>query len=190
MQLRVAALALLLASCARSGTVVEAPVEVAIPPLGKADAGVVALVERAAPAGPTCTLRLTLAGRIEKSSATCYLDERISRSAGRVRYPCNGDGPVEAEFGEHRYVGRATGGEVEIEMSTELDWDDGCHWGTRAVIGGTLVSGGAPSKKSLTWTYRDHVIQGSSCSAVCNASAQLRVVAALPTAREPDPDDD
>lgn len=181
-------------ACSTRGAPVEAPVELAVAPVPKsADAGPLAPPRP----GGDCSLRVALYGRIEKSSPGCYLDEHITKGAGLLHYPCSGDGPVSADFGDHHYAGRITGGDVELEVTTELDWpDDGCRWGTRAVISGTLLSNGQPAMKNLTWRYRDHVINGTACSQVCNAKANLVVTSAAarapapPTVRDADDDDD
>lgn len=185
------ALALLTSACGAARTaVVEAPLDpVTTSAANAGDAGALAsAVDPAAAA--SCQVRLTLTGRIEKSSSGCYLDERISRVPGVLRYPCSGNGLVEADFGAHRYHGRIRGGDVELELSTELDWDDGCRWGTNAVISGTLLSG-ATTMKHLTWRYRDQVLTGTGCSGTCTAKATLAVSSArgqvTPT---PEPDDE
>ena len=145
--------------------------------------------------GGRCSLRL-VAGRIEKSSPGCYLDELVSKQAGLLHYPCAGDGPAEAEFGEQRYTGRVVGGEVELELSTELDWEDGCRWGTEAVITGALPKNGEPVARSFSWRYRDRVITGTDCSGVCTARTNIQVTSlrksgsAVPAPHEDEDEDD
>jgi hypothetical protein len=154
------------------GVTVQAPVELAIAPVGKvADGGMANVVPAAS---GRCSVRL-VASSIEKSSPGCYLDEHISEGPGLLHYPCGGNGPVEADFGEHHYTGHVAGGEVELELATELDWQDGCRWGTKATISGRLVSNGEPVSRILSWRYRDHVITGDSCSGVCTARASIQV---------------
>lgn len=123
-----------MAACLGPRGPVQAPVELAVAPLASLpDAGIVTTGGRS-PA-ERCTLRL-VAGRIDKSSPGCYLDERISDGAGTLSYPCGGDGPAEAVFGQHRYAGRMDGGKLELHLSTELDWEDGCRRGrTRSSAG-------------------------------------------------------
>ncbi len=190
----VAVSALVLMACAGArGTPVQAPVELQIAPIGTlVDGGIVTTGE---PASGRCSLRL-VAGRIQKSSPGCYLDEHISQAPGVLFYPCNGEGPAEAEFGEQRYAGRVHGGAVEVELTTELDWEDGCHWGTRAVIVGTVVSNGEPTLGKLSWLYQDHVMTGTDCSGVCTAKTSIDVMSVkgrapeMPAARDEDDDDD
>ena len=162
-------------ACASRGGPVQAPVDLTIAPLSSlSDAGITTTGERTS---GQCSLRL-VAARIEKSSPLCVLDEHISNTAGLLFYPCSGDGPVEAEFGQQRYRGRLSNGEVELVLETELDWEDGCRWGTRAVIRGTLLSNGEPAGKRLTWNYRDAVLSGSDCSGVCIAKSSFEVTSA------------
>ena len=186
-----AACLLAVSACAGRGATVQAPVELAIAPIGSLPEGGIRTNGQQS-SGGRCSLRL-VAARIEKSSPGCYLDEHISDGPGLLHYPCAGDGEAEAEFGEHRYAGRVVDGEVELELSTELDWEDGCRWGTRALITGTLVSNGELTLKRLSWRYVDRVITGADCSGVCTAKSTIDVTRAngrpLPP-RPPDDDDD
>jgi len=171
----------------------QAPVELQIAPLGSLPEG--GIVTTGEQASGRCSLRL-VAGRIQKSSPGCFLDEHISKAPGHVFYPCGGEGPAEAEFGDQRYAGRVHNGEIELELSTELDWEDGCRWGTRAVITGALVSNGEPTLKPLSWEYQDRVLTGTDCSGVCSAKTSIAVTRAkgsapdMPVATEDDEDDD
>lgn len=155
----------------------QTPVELAIAPIASlSEAGIVTTGERS-PVSGRCSLRL-VAAQIDKSSPGCFLDEHISEGPGTLSYPCGGDGPAEADFGEHRYVGKMEHGELELELSTELDWEDGCRWGTDAVISGTVLVGGEPTLKKLAWRYRDRVIDGSDCSGLCTARTTFVVTTA------------
>lgn len=192
--LSVVAAGLLIGACSGArGAVVEAPVELTVSPVASIDAGANYASGARASMGAACSVRLGLVGRIEKSSPGCFLDEYITKTGGLLRFPCSGDGPVEVDFGDHHYTGRLTGGNVELEVSTELDWEDGCRWGTRSVISGPLVAKGEPLMKTLAWRYRDHVISGASCSGICVASASIQVTKADgsgPGSRRPMDDDD
>lgn len=165
-----------LGACASRGAPVQAPVELAIAPIGSTGGKGSSSTGPLVGSDGRCSVRL-VGGRIEKSSPGCYLDEHISESPGVLYYPCGGDGPAEADFGAHRYSGRVDGGEVDVELETELDWEDGCRWGTKAVIKGKLVSNGGQVSisKKLSWLYRDHVITGAACSGVCVAKSSFQV---------------
>src|SRR5262245_13448864 len=78
------------------GRVVQAPVDLAIAPIGSMPDSGVAPSGTIAPSN-RCSVRL-VAEPIEKSSPGCYLDAHI-REPGLLHYPCGGDGPVEARFG-------------------------------------------------------------------------------------------
>lgn len=151
---------------------VEAPVELTIPPIGSA--GKMTLVTSGESLEGTCSLRLVARG-IQKKSPGCYLDEQISHNVGVLHYPCNGEGPATADFGEHHYVGEVRHGELELVFETELDWEDNCRWGTRAIIRGANLKGADPTLTRLSWDYQDHVVHGSGCSGVCDARTTFRV---------------
>lgn len=179
-------LASLAVACAstRRGAV-QAPMDLAIAPIGSS--GEVSTNGERSP-DERCTLRL-IAARIQKSAPGCYLDEHISKGEGLLHYACSGDGPAEAVFGPDLYKGKIEHGEVELEHSTELDWEDGCRWGTDAVISGTVVVGGKPTLRKLEWRYRDRVISGSDCSGACTASTSFTVRSADADDAEPDDGD-
>ncbi len=166
--------AVLLGCAASRASVVEAPVDLTIAPLASLPPS---------PAAPPladpgqCVLALT-AGAIIKSLATCYLDEHITAGTGSLHYPCSGEGPAEAYFGPQTYRGKMTGGQLELEAKTELDWEDGCRWGTTATIRGNVVARGKPSLARIVWTYTDRVLSGSGCSGLCRASSYLDVTSA------------
>jgi hypothetical protein len=150
---------------------VQAPVDVVVQAVGSAPAPTITNGVEQGPRG--CTLRL-VARPIEKSSSGCYLDEHISDGPGLLHFPCSGDGEAEAVFGEHHYVGRVEHGDVQVEIATELDWEDGCRWGTLATISGSVVgTSGLKDKTQLAWRYLDHVITGANCSGVCRAKAAI-----------------
>lgn len=170
------------AACAARGTPVEAPVDLTIAPI-VADAG--PQRHASSTSDKQCVAELH-AARVEKSSPGCVLDEQISLSTGYLRYPCTGDGPVEAYFGAHHYTGALLDGEVELTLDTELDWEgDHCRWGTRALIKGRLLANGRLSGQRLPWTYRDTVISGTNCSGACTARSSFQVT---PSSRSGPPD--
>ncbi|MBX3215174.1 MAG: hypothetical protein KF850_24270 [Labilithrix sp.] len=178
------------AACAGGqGAAVQAPVDLAIAPIASLPEAGIVIGDEPNDSG-RCSLRL-IAARIEMSSPGCYLDERISKGPGLLYYPCGGDGAVEADFGPQRYKGSIRNGELELELSTELDWDDGCRWGTNAVISGPLTTKhGEPTTKSLSWRYRDRVLVGTGCSGVCTARTTLQVSSTSGRTPEPPHHDD
>lgn len=107
---------------------------------------------------------------ISKSSPGCYLDEQITTHDGILTYDADGDGAATAVFGPQHYEGTIHNGELELHLETELDWEqDGCHWGTTAIIRGRVDG-------KLVWTYEDRVMTGTNCSGVCHASATFETV--------------
>lgn len=179
-----ATLVLALPSCTPAGAPPIVPVEVV--GLDKLDGGrsFVAVPSRPSEDRNRCDARLTLTGRI-RTGATCKLDEQISHGAGRMRYPCTGDGPVEVEFGTHRFTGSLLSGRVALDLTTELDWDDHCHWETRQTLSGMLRG------NTLRWSYTEKPVKGTGCFAACTASADLRVATGSnPGASDDDDGDD
>lgn len=169
--LAVVTLALMVSAiaCVREGAPVVAPLEI-----DTGDAGpTAALVIVPAPVPvqrEQCTARLRAAPI--STGAGCTLDERISHGNGALVYPCTGDGPVEAVFGEHRFVGKMTDTDLVLALTTELDWDDGCHWETQQGIRGKLRRQGKPK---LLWSYTESPVRGSSCFGSCKATAEIEV---------------
>jgi len=160
-------------ACNHEGAPPVAPMEATI---GAVDAS--AALSLAPPALPTsskpaaaegrCTARL-VAEPIQ-TGAGCELDERISRGPGLLVFPCTGGGEAEAIFQEHRFHGTVEGPTLALTSTTELDWQDGCHWETRQTIRGSVI-GGKPTK--LVWTYSERPVSGTGCYAACRARAEL-----------------
>jgi len=157
-------------ACVREGAAVVAPVDVTIE---RADGGASAPLVVSAPPPmqrDRCSARLR-ASPI-KTKEGCTLDERISYGNGTLLYPCSGDGPVEAVFGEHRFQGRLTDSTVALALTTELDWEDGCHWETKQAIRGDLKR--EPGKHpKLVWTYSEAPVTGTGCFGSCRATADI-----------------
>ncbi len=169
-------------ACAREGAPVLAPVEVTIE---NGDGGAMPLVI-SGPSSPAidrehCTAVLRSA--TIKTNPGCTLDERISHGNGTLHYPCNGDGPVEAVFGEHHFLGNITETSVALTLGTELDWEDGCHWETKQAILGSnwKREGNAPTTAKrrlphLIWSYSEAPVTGTNCYGSCTATADIEVV--------------
>lgn len=168
--LAVVALSMSLA-CVREGAPPVAPVDVAVADLG--DAGMAALMPTpSAPAADgRCTARLK--PQPIKTGAGCTLDERISKGTGLLTYPCAGNGNVEAVFGEHHFEGAMSDGTLSLDLTTEIDWEDGCHWETRQAIVGELKSDGKSAK--LAWSYTEGPVAGTNCYGSCEAKADIDV---------------
>ena len=158
-------------ACVRDGAPPVAPVVVEVARMG--DAGLTPIPLAPAPPLATrerCSARLT-AGAI-KTGAGCTLDERLSGGEGLLLFPCSGTGAVEAVFGEHRFQGRLTETTVTLALTTELDWEDGCHWETKQAIRGELKRERGTHPK-LVWTYSEAPVTGTSCFGSCRATADI-----------------
>lgn len=175
-------------ACGGAQRVAEAPVDLTITPIKTPPQAAVLPPPDPRPATGQCALRL-ISRWIKKSAPGCYLDEHLSEG-GTLRYPCGGDGPAEAIFGPQRFAGTMRGGELELSLTTELDWVDGCRWATDATITGRVVESDKTTMSRLDWKYRDRVVSGASCSGVCTATASIEVrpFGASPT--EPPEDDE
>lgn len=175
--------ALALAACSTVGAPPVVPVEVVA--IAKVDGGASTLASAVRPSPEEknrCDARVTLSGRI-RTGATCQLDEQISHGPGRLHHPCTGDGPVELEVGSHRFTGSLLQGRLALDLVTELDWDDSCHWETRQTVTGMLRG------NTLRWNYTEKPVRGQGCFAACTASADLVVTPPGTPAPEPDDDD-
>ena len=171
---------LALAACNPAARAAETPIDLQVAPLSDIAGGSAINASAPAPKGERCMIPLS-GGKIWKSSPGCYLDQHVTEVPGMLDVPCSGDGAAHAIFGDHRYIGRVTNGIVEVELEGELDWEDGCHWGTRASIKGTVQRDEKPAQERLAWTYLDRVISGNDCSGVCTARTAIDVGSKPPT---------
>ena len=166
--------AVLASACVREGAPVVAPVEIAVANLG--DAGPVPVVvgsPKPSSSNNRCSAALEVAPI--KTGSGCTLDERVSAGSGLLRYPCQGDGAVEAVFKEHRFQGVVNDGNYLLDLTTEIDWEDGCHWETKQRIAGEWRREGRSTK--LVWTYSEGPVSGTGCYGACKASADITVEA-------------
>jgi hypothetical protein len=155
----------------------EAPVDVPIAPVSAVASGTSARIVATASGASSRTCEVQLSAlAIWKSAPGCYLDVNITDGPGTLTYPCRGDGPATAVFGgKQRYTGKLEGGVVDLSLTTELEWEDGCRWATTATVRGTLLKDGKPARERLGWSYADRVIRGDSCSAECTARSAFEV---------------
>ncbi len=162
------ALACAVGACVREGAPPIAPVEVSV---GDVDAGVAQIPIAPIPRVGRCVARLSPSPI--QTATGCTLDERISTESGVLTYPCSGTGPAEAVFGEHRFEGSMKSGTLALDLTTEIDWEDKCHWETKQHINGALQGRG--STKPLAWTYSEAPVTGENCYGSCKATADITV---------------
>jgi hypothetical protein len=163
-----------LAACVREGAPVVAPVDISIE---GADAGAASPLVISPPPPMShdpqrCTARLRALPI--KTNPGCQLDERISKGNGTLFYPCAGDGPVEAVFGEHTFQGRLTNKSFVLALTTELEWDDHCQWETKQSVFGTWNREAAKRAK-LAWSYSERPTSGTNCFGSCTATADIEI---------------
>ena len=158
-------------ACVREGAPPVAPVEAAdIGDAGPTSALVI--VPPTATPHDQCSARLR--AQTIQTNPGCTLDERISHGNGTLLYPCAGDGVVEAIFGEHRFVGKLSDKTMSLTLTTELDWEDGCHWETKQALRGTWSRDSKQSPR-LVWSYTERPVSGTGCYGSCIAKADLDV---------------
>lgn len=161
------------AACVREGAPPVAPVEVAIADLG--DAAVATVTGSPPPSSSNNRCSAVLEVAPIKTGSGCTLDERVSAGSGLMHYPCHGDGAVDALFKEHRFQGNVNDGSYVLDLTTEIDWEDGCHWETKQRIAGEWRRDARTTK--LVWTYTEGPVSGTGCYGACKASADITVEA-------------
>ena len=118
---------------------------------------------------PMCVSTVKMAAEtVHRARPECWVDEKVSKNAGVLRYPCGG-GPATLSFGTWRFVGTVTDGRIDVALSSRFDWQDGCTWQSNQRISGALRS------RELSYEYSEHPISGSGCFRPCGASATVRV---------------
>lgn len=119
-------------------------------------------------AGTACTLRLQV--RQTRGAEGCFIDERVTRAPGELRYPC-GDGEASAIFGPSVFAGRVTNGVAALRLSTGFHFSDGCDWRTDQRIDGPI------SAATFTYQYRESPAPGQrGCARPCAAEATVFIV--------------
>lgn len=119
-------------------------------------------------AGSLCTLRLQV--RQTRGAEGCFIDERVTRDPGELRYPC-GDGEATAVFGPSRFAGRVTHGVAALRLETRFRFSDGCEWETDQRIDGPI------SAATFTYRYEERPARGQrGCARPCAAEATVFIV--------------
>lgn len=129
--------------------------------------------QRPAPSGAErmCTKRLVVTRTT--GAEGCFIDERVTRVRGVLRYACDGTGPATATFAEAVFRGRIEGGQVDVLLNTDFNFSDGCVWTTEQHLRGAI------SNEALDYSYAERPREGQQgCSASCRAHARARIVSA------------
>jgi len=101
-----------------------------------------------APAAPaTCTLAVDASPTIVPPS--CFIDDRMGGKRGTLLYPCDGDGEAKLVLGDMSIPAVVQDGELSATVTTEFDWQDGCHWRTFQSARGSVAG------KVLVVEYRE-----------------------------------
>jgi hypothetical protein len=119
-------------------------------------------------AGARCTLRLDV--RQTHGAEGCFIDERVTRAPGELRYAC-GDGEAEAVFGPATFRGAVRGGVASLRLETTFHFSDGCDWRTEQTLDGPIAAA------AFTYRYREFPVAGQrGCARPCAAQASVRIV--------------
>ena len=77
-------------------------------------------------------------------------------------------------FAEHRFQGKLSGSTLDLTLTTELDWEDHCHWETQQRIRGPWKLD-TKTHPRLVWSYSEAPVQGTGCFGACVARAEIEV---------------
>lgn len=114
---------------------------------------------------PSCSEALSV--KQTTKGASCWIDERVTASPGRLDFPCGG-GAATAVFGESSFSGSVDGGAVDVGLKTRFTWSDGCTWESTQRITGKLAD------RKLTFTYREAPLAGQKdCAPACAAEGAV-----------------
>ncbi|MEZ4405662.1 MAG: hypothetical protein R3A52_04065 [Polyangiales bacterium] len=118
---------------------------------------------------PMCEATLTVTAT--QGASGCFIDERVTRAPGTLRYPCEG-GPATADFSGHVFQGRVDGGRVSLRVQTRFHYGDGCDWATVQTIEGELTA------SPMAYRYDEAPVAGQrNCASSCHATAEVSVTA-------------
>jgi hypothetical protein len=102
--------------------------------------------------------------------STCYVDEKVSKRPGTLRFPCSGDGPATARFGAYLFHGEVRAGEFDLVLRTEFPWEDHCQWTSEQHLRGNPKTG----RMAYSYSERPRPDQ-SGCLSSCSAEATVKV---------------
>jgi len=110
--------------------------------------------------------------RQTEGAAGCWIDERVTRAPGLLRYPCDGDGPVRVQFGRDVFVGTMQRGAMEATLQTRFPFRDRCNWVSVQTLRGMVTTG------VLNYQYREAPVPGQrGCLGPCAATGTARLSA-------------
>lgn len=119
--------------------------------------------------GPARMCTATLVVPQTSGAESCFIDERVTRAPGTLRYPCDGGAAV-ADFGGSRFTGTVRDGVVALSLTTRFHYSDGCDWQSAQEITGTLAA------RQLAYRYAEAPVPGQrGCASSCRAGAVVTV---------------
>ncbi len=127
-----------------------------------------------APDIATCTPVAFVRAHEILTGPDCYLDNKVTNGeVGRVMQ-CAGSssGAAIAVFERATFVGKLTGGYLDVCKSTTYDIPEGdrCTWRTEQRLSGALSDG------TLAFSYSEGPVAGRKCTLACQARAAVDVL--------------
>jgi hypothetical protein len=102
-----------------------------------------------------------------EGASGCFIDERVTRSVGVLRYPCAG-GAATAAFATATFAGTVTDNVASLTLTTRFHFSDGCDWQSTQHLQGPLASG------QLAYTYTEAPVAGQrGCASACRATTTV-----------------
>ncbi|MBI4705849.1 MAG: hypothetical protein HY744_32555 [Deltaproteobacteria bacterium] len=125
----------------------------------------------------TCKVAVVI-GSFTISDEACWVDSPlVEGDPGELKFAC-GDGPAELSFPTGKFVGTAKSCVLDLELTTQFDWIDGCTWQSQQAIVG-------PMEGQLDYAYSEHPIVGAGCAQACTVHAVLSLGQSGPVEVEP-----
>ncbi len=102
-------------------------------------------------------------------SPTCVIHDKMGGRTGTLQYPCDGDGEALLALNRSKPIPAVVrGGELTATITTEFDWDDGCHWRSIQTARGVLAD------KVLVVQYREAPDPPShTCASPCDGDGKM-----------------
>ena len=164
-----------LAACTKPAETPATRVDVPAPPPAPAVVATGAIPRSAMGRECEATVRLV---ELKKSTPTCVLTEHVSGDAGKLTWPCKGDGVASIQFAAVRFEGEVRGGLLDVRLSSSFPFRDGCQWQSEQTITGEIASG------ALQYGYSELPSKDSKgCWSACQGSAAIDLQPQRPPSR-------
>lgn len=102
------------------------------------------------------------------SSEECWVDSPLAAGDdGQLQFSC-GAGPADLVFPNGRFVGSSNNCSINLTLTTQFAFGDGCTWQSQQTISGSM-------EETLSYTYSEAPIAGVGCASPCSVSASLKL---------------